>query len=327
MMITQPIRTIGLLTSGGDAPGMNPCIRAVVRAAMARDVRVLGVEGGFQGLIRGSFKLLGPRDVGGILQRGGTILQTARSAEFREERGQRDAIRQMNSAGIDALIVAGGDGSLTGALKLMEKGVPVVGIPASIDNDIYGTDMCIGVDTALNTIVDAIDKLRDTASSHNRAFLVETMGRSSGYLAVQAGIVCGAEMVLIPEQPTPVDEITKVIENAYQRGKTHAIIVVAEGFQPSTSELGKMIDDLDLGFTTRVTILGHIQRGGKPSAFDRMLATRFGVKSVEFLLSGQRGVMVGLNGREMLPVPFQTVVTQPKTLAKDYYEMAAMLAK
>ncbi len=326
-MLTQPIRTIGILTSGGDAPGMNPCIRAVVRTAIAKDIRVLGVEGGYQGLIRGTFTQLGPRDVGGILQRGGTILQTARSAEFREERGQREAIRQMNSVGMDALIVAGGDGSLNGALKLFEKGVPVVGIPASIDNDIYGTDMCIGVDTALNTIVDAIDKLRDTASSHNRAFLVETMGRSSGYLAVQAGIVCGAEMVLIPEQPTPVEEITGVIEHAYQRGKTHAIIVVAEGFQPSTSELGKMIDDLDLGFTTRVTILGHIQRGGKPSAFDRLLATRFGVKAVEFILSGQRGVMVGLNGRDMQPIPIQTVVSQPKTLSKDYYEMAAMLAK
>jgi 6-phosphofructokinase 1 len=306
---------------------MNPCIRAVVRAGLANDIKVFGVEGGYQGLIRGTFRPLGARDVGGILQRGGTILQTARSAEFREPRGQREAIRQLNNAEIDALVVLGGDGSLNGAMKLAEQGVAVVGVPASIDNDIYGTDMCIGVDTALNTIVDGIDKLRDTASSHSRAFLVETMGRNSGYLATLAGIVTGAEMVLVPEVQTPVAEIAHTIEEAYLRGKTHAIIVVAEGFKPSTTDLGHQIDEMDLGFTTRVTILGHIQRGGKPSAFDRQLSTRFGIKAVEFLTRGQTNVMTGLNGREILPIPIETVISQPKQVSMEYLEMARMMAR
>ncbi|MCX6055863.1 MAG: 6-phosphofructokinase [Chloroflexi bacterium] len=323
----QTIKIIGLMTSGGDSPGMNPFIRAVVRTAAAHGVKVIGVEGGFEGLIHGKFHAMGVRDVGGILQRGGTILQTARSKEFREPGGQREAVRQINNAQMDALIVAGGDGSLAGAQKLVQKGIPVVGVPASIDNDIYGTDMCIGVDTALNTIVDAIDKIRDTASSHNRAFLVETMGRQSGYLAIQAGIVTGAEMVLIPESKTSPQEVAAAIEEAYNRGKTHAIIVVAEGFEPHTLELGAMIDAMDIGFTTRVTILGHIQRGGKPSAFDRLLATRFGVKAVEFLLQGQSNVMTGLNGREILPVPIDEVISNPKTISADYIQMAQILAR
>lgn len=325
--MSTKIRTIGIMTSGGDAPGMNPCIRAVVRTSLAYGLSVLGVEDGYQGLIEGRFQPLGARDVGGILQRGGTILRTARSEEFKTPRGQREAIRQMNNAGIEALVVIGGDGSLNGAQKLAEQGVPVIGIPGSIDNDIYGTDMCIGVDTALNTIVDAIDKIRDTASSHTRAFLVETMGRMSGYLAVQAGIVTGAEMVLIPEVATPVAEVAAMVEDAYRRGKTHCIIVVAEGYRPRTTELGEQIDALDLGFTTRVTILGHIQRGGKPSAFDRMLASRFGARAVEFLLEGMSNVMVGLQGREMVAVPIQEVISNTRQLPAEYIEMARMLAK
>ncbi len=325
--MTAKIRTIGVMTSGGDAPGMNPCIRAVVRTSLAYGLEVLGVEDGYQGLIEGRFQPLGARDVGGILQRGGTILRTARSEEFRTPRGQREAIRQMNNAGIEALVVIGGDGSLNGAQKLAEQGVPVIGIPGSIDNDIYGTDMCIGVDTALNTIVDAIDKIRDTASSHTRAFLVETMGRMSGYLAVQAGIVTGAEMVLIPEVATPVAEVAAMVEDAYRRGKTHCIIVVAEGYRPRTTELGEQIDAMDLGFTTRVTILGHIQRGGKPTAFDRMLASRFGARAVEFLLEGMSNVMVGLQGREMVAVPIQEVISNTRQLPAEYIEMARMLAK
>jgi 6-phosphofructokinase 1 len=201
MVARKSIKTIGVMTSGGDSPGMNPCIRAVVRTGLANDLRVIGVEDGYEGLIHGRFRTLGARDVGGILQRGGTILQTARSAEFREPHGQREAIRQMSNAEIDALVVIGGDGSLSGAMKLAEQGIPIIGIPGSIDNDIHGTDMCIGVDTALNTIVDGIDKLRDTASSHNRAFLVETMGRESGYLALMSAIAGGCDYVLIPEYP------------------------------------------------------------------------------------------------------------------------------
>lgn len=327
MSESAKIKTIGVMTSGGDAPGMNPFIRAVVRRASADNIRVLGVEGGYEGLIHGKFKEMGIREVGGILQRGGTILQTARSQEFREAAGQREAVRQINNAGMDALVVAGGDGSLAGAQKLVQKGIPVVGVPASIDNDIYGTDMCIGVDTALNTIVDAIDKLRDTASSHNRAFLVETMGRESGYLAVQAGIVTGAELVLIPEFRTPPKEVAAAIEEAYRRGKTHAIVVVAEGYKPHTAELGAMIDAMDIGFTTRVTILGHVQRGGKPTAFDRLIATRFGVKAVEFLLEGKSNVMAGLVGRDMQPIPIDEVISNKKVLSKDYIDMARILAR
>jgi 6-phosphofructokinase 1 len=325
--MTGEIRKIGVMTSGGDAPGMNPFIRAVVRTAFANNIRVLGVEGGFEGLIHGKFRELGIREVGGILQRGGTILQTARSNEFREASGQREAVRQINNAELDAIIIAGGDGSLSGAQKLAHQGIPVIGVPASIDNDIYGTDMCIGVDTALNTIVDAIDKLRDTASSHNRAFLVETMGRESGYLAVQAGIVTGAELVLIPEKKTTPKDVARAIDESYRRGKTHAIIVVAEGFKPHTTELGAMIDAMDIGFTTRVTILGHVQRGGKPTAFDRLLASRFGVKAVQFLLEGQSSVMTALDGRDVVAVPIDEVISNKKVLSKDYIEMANILAR
>ncbi len=327
MISKKVIKTIGVMTSGGDAPGMNPCIRAVVRTALGHDIKVLGIDNGFEGLINGTFRPLGPRDVGGIIQRGGTILQTARSKEFREARGQLEAVRQINDAGMDAVVVIGGDGSLNGAQKLASRGILVVGVPASIDNDIYGTDMCIGVDTALNTIVDAIDKLRDTASSHNRAFLVETMGRESGYLAMQAGIITGAELVLVPEIETPVERVAHTIEDAYRRGKTHAIVVVAEGAHPNTTELAEMIDSMDVGFTTRVTILGHIQRGGKPTAFDRLLASRFGTKAVEFLLSGMTNVMTGLNGSEITPVPIEEVVSNKKVMPMEYYQMAMQLAR
>ena len=320
-------QTIGVLTSGGDSPGMNPGIRAVVRTALANNLRVIGIEDGYEGMIHGMFKPLGARDVGGILQRGGTILRTQRSLAFKEPKGQREAIRQLNNAQIDALVVLGGDGSLTGALALSQQGVPVIGIPASIDNDIYGTDMCIGVDTALNTIVEAIDKLRDTASSHTRAFLVETMGRACGYLAVQAAITSGAEMVLIPEIETPLEEIANTVADAYKRGKTHAIIIVAEGYQTQVNELARQMDAMDIGFTTRVTLLGHIQRGGKPSVFDRFLATRFGVKAVEFLMDGQTGVMTALNGREMEAIPLKQVVSHKKEINPEYIEMARMLAR
>ena len=290
--------------------------------------RRLGIEGGYEGLIHGKFREMGVRDVSGILQRGGTILQTARSLEFREPSGQREAIRQINNAGMDAVIVAGGDGSLNGAQKLVAKGIPVVGVPASIDNDIYGTDMCIGVDTALNTIVDAIDKIRDTASSHNRAFLIETMGRASGYLAVQAGIVCGAELVLIPEYKTPPEEVANAIEDAYRRGKSHAIIVVAEGYEPHALELAAKIDAMDIGFSTRVTILGHIQRGGKPSAFDRMLATRFGVTAVEFLHRWQNQCDDRTPGnRDSRQCPSMKSSPTPRPSLPKFIEMTKILAK
>ncbi len=323
----KEFRRIGVLTSGGDAPGMNPCIRAVVRTARSMGVEVLGIENGFEGLIHGNFRSLGARDVGGILQRGGTFLQTARCKEFMELPGQIEAVRQMNNAGMEAIVVIGGDGSLQGGMTLVKRGIPVVGIPASIDNDIFGTDMCIGVDTALNTIVDAIDKLRDTASSHNSAFLVETMGRHSGYLAIQAGIITGAEMILVPEVATPPSDVVRAIEDAYRRGKSHAIVVIAEGYEPHTADLAKLIDSMDIGFNTRVSILGHIQRGGKPSAFDRMLASRYGVWAVEALLSGQSGIMAGLQGREIVAVPLEEVISQKRAISEEFINMARVLSR
>lgn len=319
--------TIGVLTSGGDAPGMNSCIRAVARTAASNGVRVIGISNGYDGLINGEFRVLGARDVGGILQRGGTVLQTRRSLAFQEPRGQREAIRRMNEAGIEALVVIGGDGSLRGAQKLHEQGVRVVGVPASIDNDIWGTNMAIGVDTSMNTIMEAVDKLRDTASSHGRAFLVETMGRGSGYLAMMTGIVAGAEMVLLPEVPVRLDEIANAIEDAYRRGKSHAIIIVAEGASFRTTELATMLDDMDLGFQTRVTILGHIQRGGSPTAFDRLLAARLGHRAVEALLNGEYGYMVGLQGNEMVLTPIKEVVEHQRPANLQYYKIARDLAR
>ncbi len=229
--------TIGVLTSGGDAPGMNAAIRAVVRTALTNNINVIGIHNGYEGLINGDFHPMDARSVGGILQRGGTILLTSRSKRFMEPAGQRDAIRKMNEAGMDALIVIGGEGSMNGAHALSQKGVKVIGIPGSIDNDIWGTNIAIGTDTAMNTIMEAVDKLRDTASSHQRAFVIETMGRNSGYLAVMAGIVCGAEMVLIPEVPVTWEEVAAAVEDAYQRGKTHAIIINAEGSGIDTNDL------------------------------------------------------------------------------------------
>ena len=319
--------TLGVLTSGGDAPGMNAAIRAVVRTALVNNINVLGVNHGFEGLINGEFKPMGARDVGGILQRGGTVLWTSRSKRFQEPGGQRDAIRRMNEAGMDALIVIGGEGSMNGAEALKKQGVKVIGIPASIDNDIYGTNIAIGTDTAMNTIMDAVDKLRDTASSHQRAFLIETMGRNSGYLAVMAGIICGAEIVLIPETPFIREEVAGAVEDAYKRGKTHAIIINAEGSGVRTTDLAQMIDEMDLGFKTRMTILGHIQRGGSPTAYDRLLASRMGVKAVEALKEGTHGVMTGLKGKGVDFVSLEEVVSNKRKVSMEYYHMVKVLAR
>ncbi len=319
--------TFGVLTSGGDAPGMNACLRAVVRTGATHEARVIGINNGFEGLTNGEFRVLGPRDVGGILQRGGTILRTRRSERFKEPKGQREAIRHMNEAGMDGLIVIGGEGSMRGAHLLAQQGINVVGIPASIDNDVWGTNMAIGVDTALNTIMDAVDKLRDTASSHGRAFLIETMGRGSGYLAVMAGIVCGAEMVLIPEVAVTLQEVADAIENSYRRGKNHAIILIAEGANFHITDLARALDEMDIGFSTRVTILGHIQRGGIPTAFDRLLAARMGVHAVEWLLDGKVDVMTGLQGRGIEMIPLEEVAAKNQQANEEYYRMARVLAR
>ena len=290
-------------------------------------MNVIGVMHGYEGLVNGEFRPMGARDVGGILQRGGTVLLTSRSKRFMEPTGQREAIRKMNEAGMDALIVIGGEGSMNGANALSQQGVKVIGLPGSIDNDIWGTNIAIGTDTAMNTIMDAVDKLRDTASSHQRAFLVETMGRNSGYLAVMAGIVCGAEMTLIPEVPTSVDEVAVAVEEAYKRGKTHAIIINAEGSGIRTTDLAERIDQMDVGFKTRMTILGHIQRGGSPTAYDRLLASRMGVKAVEALIDGTHGMMAGLKGKGIDFVPLADVITNKRQVNMEYYRMAKVLAR
>lgn len=320
------IRKIGVLTSGGDAPGMNACVRAVVRTAAYHNVEVMGIVRGYEGMIHGDMRLLTTRDVGGIIQQGGTILQTARSANFRTKLGQREAVRQLNESGIDAVVVIGGDGSLNGARALATYGIKVMGVPASIDNDIWGTSMSIGVDTALNTIIHAIDQLRDTASSHNRAFIVEVMGRNCGYLAMVSAVISGAELVLLPEVPVDIQEVAGVIETSYMKGKNHAIIVVAEGAPMQATALAQELKDLDVGFHTRVTILGHIQRGGRPTAFDRMLATRLGVRAVEALLEGKNDVMVGLDDEGMVLVPLEEVVSKMRAVNVDYLELFKRVA-
>ncbi len=318
---------VGVLTSGGDAPGMNAAIRAVVRTGLTNNMEVVGIQNGFEGLLNGEFRSLGLRDVGGILQRGGTVLLTSRSKRFMEPSGQRNAIRKMNEAGIDALVIIGGEGSMNGAYALSQQGVKVIGIPGSIDNDIWGTNIAIGTDTAMNTIMEAVDKLRDTASSHQRAFLIETMGRNSGYLAVMTAIVCGAEVTLIPEVPTTAEEVALAVEQAYKRGKTHAIIINAEGSGIRTTDLAAKIDEMDVGFKTRMTILGHIQRGGSPTAYDRLLASRMGVKAVEALVEGTHGVMTGLKGKGVDFIPLLDVISNKRKVNMEYYHMAKVLAR
>ena len=321
------IKTIAVMTSGGDAPGMNPCVRAVVRAALGNDLIVKGIRRGYEGLVAGDFWEMKARDVGGIIQKGGTVLMTGRFPEFSDAKNQRLAVRRLNEAGVDGLIVIGGEGSMKGALALHNLGFPVIGVPASIDNDIHGTNMALGVDTALNTIIEAVDKLRDTASSHQRAFIIETMGRECGYLAVMAGIIGGAEMVLIPEQETSAEEVAGAIADAYMRGKTHAIIVVAEGASLHGQTLMERLEALNTGFQFRLTILGHIQRGGRPTAFDRLLAARFGVSAVELMMKGDKGVMVGLQGREIITTALPEVCANKRRANLEYYQMARMLAK
>lgn len=321
------MKTIAVLTAGGDAPGMNAAVRSVVRSALALGLRVIGVKRAYEGLTRGLMSELGARDVGGILQRGGTVLQTARFPDFAKPDMQREALRQLNAQGVDALVAIGGDGTMRGAAALESLGFPVVGIPASIDNDVYGTDISIGVDTALNTIVEAIDKLRDTASAHQRAFIVETMGRNCGHLALMSGIISGAEMTLIPEQETSAEEVAAAVRSAYERGKTHAIVVVAEGAKLHANALKEKLDKMNTGFDSRVTILGHVQRGGSPSAWDRLIAARFGVTAVELLAKGEHGKMVGLNATNVTGTPLAEVSTRKRAPDLEYYRMARMLAK
>lgn len=322
------MKRIAVMTSGGDSPGINAAIRAVVRTALEHNIEVYGVRQGYTGLINGDFELLTSVEVSGILQRGGTILQTARNEEFRTEAGQKKGLRRLNEHHIEAMVVIGGNGSLTGALALHKLGFKVVGIPGSIDNDIYGTDMCIGVDSALNTILEALDRLRDTASSHQRAFIIETMGRNCGYLALMGSILGGAEIVITPERPPTMEEVEAALEDAYVRGKSHAIAVIAEGAPYKATELAEYLNKHpSVGFEIRLTILGHIQRGGSPSAFDRLLATRMGVKAVRALMEGQTGMMTALNGRKMEMIPIEEAISQIRPISDSYFEMARFLAR
>jgi len=326
----MPIRSIGVLTSGGDSPGMNPFIRAVVRTGLYHGLRVYGIRRGFVGLIENVIEEFDdPRTVSGILHRGGTILQTARCPEFKTQQGIRKAVHHINRHGIDALVVLGGNGSLHGCYELSNMGIKVIGAPGTIDNDIPYTEMSIGVDTALNIVLEAIDRIRDTASALGRAFLVETMGRNSGYLALMAGIAGGVEMVCIPEISFELEEVVKVIGSAYLRGKDHCIIVVAEGAAYNAGQIEEYLRQRqdETGFDVRTTILGHVQRGGTPTAFDRILATRMGRAAVECLLNGEHGVMVGLQGSEIVSVPLKDVVSGSKELDLDLYETSKIMER
>jgi 6-phosphofructokinase 1 len=315
------MKQIGVMTSGGDSPGMNACVRAVVRTALSKGLKVKGIHRGYAGLLDGDIHEMDRRAVSGIIQQGGTILQTARCLEFKEPKGKRLGLRRLNEEDIDGLVVIGGDGSLRGALALHEMGFPVVGAPGSIDNDIAGTDMSIGVDTALNTILRTLDALRDTASSHERAFLLEVMGRNCGYLAAVGGILGGAEMICIPEVPFELETVAEVVSDSYVHGKNHALIVVAEGAQHGINEIADFLRQHEVGFDVRVTILGHVQRGGRPSAFDRLLSTRLGVAAVNELIAGNSGVMVGLKGRKIGTVPLETATSRQREVNTEYVEL------
>jgi 6-phosphofructokinase 1 len=322
------MKRIAVMTSGGDSPGMNAAIRAVVRTALEHNIETYGIRQAYSGLMAGDFELLTSVEVSGILQRGGTILQTARNDEFKTPAGQKKGLRRLNEHHIEGLIVIGGNGSLTGAQALHRQGFPVVGIPGSIDNDIFGTDMSIGVDSALNIILDSLDRLRDTASSHQRAFVIEVMGRNCGYLALMSSILGGAEIVVTPERPFTMEEVAKSLEDAYVRGKSHAIAVVAEGAPYHVTTLQDFLkQQSSVGFEIRVTILGHIQRGGSPTAFDRLLATRMGVKSVQALIAGETGKMVALNGRKMDLIPIEEAISQIRPISESYFEMARFLSR
>ncbi len=321
------MKKIAVLTSGGDAPGMNAAIRAVVRTGIANGWEAYGVRNGYEGLIDGKIIPLGAREVGGILQRGGTVLGSARSQEFKTRAGQLKAIRTLNQSDIDGLVVIGGNGSQTGAHALHALGFPVVGVASTIDNDLFGSDITIGVDTALNIALEAIDRLKITASSHQRAFLVEVMGRNCGYLAMMAAIAGGAEEMVLPEVEIDPEDIATTLTEAYERGKQHAIVVVAEGAKFNANALDEYFKEHRerLGFDLRVTILGHVQRGGAPQAYDRILASRLGAGAVDALARGEYGVLVGMVKSAVTTTPLEEVVNTPKKIDPALIELARRL--
>ncbi len=318
------MRKIGLLTGGGDAPGMNAAIRAAVRTAIYFGLEVIGVEGGFSGLIANKFRRLDSSSVSGIINKGGTILHSARCPEFKQKDGIKKAVENIRKENIEGLIVIGGDGSLKGAYVLQKKGIAVSFIPASIDNDIFGTEETIGFDTAVNTALDAIDKIRDTATSHERIFLIEVMGRESGFLALEVGLASGAEVILIPEVKFKIEDICNVLKKGRKRGKRSYIIIVAEG-AGKISEIGKEIGRRIKG-EVRTTTLGYLQRGGTPSADSRNLACRFGAFAVELLKSGESGRMVGINKGKVVPLPIEKIYRRRKRIDLRRYQLAKILS-
>lgn len=318
------MKTIAVLTSGGDAPGMNAALRAVVRMAIYKGIRVMGVQRGYSGLINGEFFDMNRRSVSDIIHKGGTILRTARCEEFKTVEGREKAANVLRVFGIDGLVVIGGDGSFTGAQYLSEMGIATVGIPGTIDNDLAYTEYAIGFDTALNTVLDAINKIRDTSSSHERISVVEVMGRNCGDIALYAGIGGGAEKVIIPEKGYEIDELCKTIFEGKLRGKMHNLIILAEGVG-GANELAKEIEEIT-GIESRATILGHIQRGGSPSGFDRMLASRMGVKAVEVLMEGKSGRVIGMRGGKIIDEDINTALAMPRKLDEELYEMAKILS-
>lgn len=321
------LKTIGILTSGGDAPGMNAAIRAVTRTAIYHNIKVIGIRHGYEGLIHGHFKQLKSHMVSDIIQKGGTILKTARSDDFRNLEGRKKAYDNIQKEGIDAVVVIGGDGTFKGARVFTEEfNIPFVGIPGTIDNDLYGTDYTIGYDTSLNTIIQAVDKIRDTASSHNRLFFIEVMGRDAGFLALRSGIACGAEAILIPEIETDSKNLKAYLESGYKRKKASNIILVAEGDESGGAyAMAKKVKEDFKDYDIRVTVLGHIQRGGSPSAFDRVIASQLGVAAVEALLDDQQSIMVGMMNREIVHVPFNKTIKHHKDVDRRLLEILDFL--
>jgi 6-phosphofructokinase 1 len=322
------LKKIAVLTSGGDAPGMNAAVRAVTRGALARGWEVFAVRNGYKGLLAGAFEQLLARNVGGIIQSGGTVLGSARCPEFVEPAGRAKALANLRSRGMDALVVIGGNGSQSGSASLAREGFAAVGVPSTIDNDLYGNDVSIGCDTAINITLEAIDRLRTTASSHQRAFAVETMGRNCGYIALMAGIAGGAEVIALPESELKPAEVAERLRAAYQRGKTHALAVIAEGAKCGVHELMEYYGAhrKSIGFDLRVTRLGHVVRGGIPSAADRVLATRLGAAAIETLANGSHGVLVGIIKGDIAVTPLAEIAGKMRPADASLLELARTMA-
>ncbi len=323
------IKKIGVLTSGGDAPGMNAAIRSVVRTCAYHNIECVGIYRGYEGLMEGDFKAMNARSVKDIINRGGTILKTARSKEFRTVEGRKTAYNQIKNANIDALVLIGGDGTFTGGMIFNhEFNFPVIGIPGTIDNDIFGTSHTLGFDTALNTVVEAIDKIRDTASSHNRLFFIEVMGRDAGHIALNVGVGAGAEEILIPEEDMGLDRLVESLRRSRKSGKSSSIVIVAEGDKigKSVFELKDYVDENMEGYDVRVSVLGHMQRGGAPSCFDRVLASRMGVKAVESLLNGKTNFMVGLINGQIELTPLDNAIKGKSKINLELLRVSEIMA-